>query len=61
MSIIEILSYDLLESSPIFDGDVPSHADKAEIAPAVEALAGGRDNLEFIPKRIIKFFIYVNT
>ena len=52
MPDFEIMSYDLLEQSPIFDSDAPATpTDKAKIVTELEDLAGGRDNLSILEKK----------
>ena len=52
MPDFEIMSYDLLKQSPIFDSDAPATPnDKAKIVTEVEDLAGGRDNLSILEKK----------
>ena len=36
MTLSEIISHDLLQSSPIFDGDIPAKSDKAKLLEDIE-------------------------
>jgi hypothetical protein len=36
MPLIEILSHDLLMTSPLFDGDLPAHVDKSKLVDEIE-------------------------